>query len=106
MPLGNPGFGDREMMDDVLSSQKFITENYNTFANECATPALKSEFMNLLNEEHQIQHDVFTEMQKRGWYQTPAAQADKVNQAKQKFTKENAQCNAECEHEIKIDTAR
>ena len=32
--------------------------------------------------------------------------ADKVNQAKQKFTKENAQCNAECEHEIKIDTAR
>jgi len=85
MPLGNPGFGDREMMDDVLSSQKFITENYNTFANECATPALKSEFMNLLNEEHQIQHDVFTEMQKRGWYQVEQADQNKINQCKQKY---------------------
>lgn len=27
-------FGDREMMEDVLSSQKFVTEGYNTFAND------------------------------------------------------------------------
>lgn len=32
-------FGDREMMEDVLSSQKFVTEGYNTFANECASPS-------------------------------------------------------------------
>lgn len=81
----NANFSDREMMDDALSSQKFITNGYNTFANECATPALKTEFMNLLSEEHQIQHDVFAEMQKRGWYTTEAADMNKVSQAKQKF---------------------
>jgi hypothetical protein len=32
----------QEMMEDVLSSQKWITESYNTFANECSSPALKS----------------------------------------------------------------
>lgn len=45
-----------------------------------------NEFMNLLSEEHQIQHDVFTEMQKRGWYQTQQAPADKAQQAKMKFS--------------------
>jgi spore coat protein CotF len=58
----------------VLSSQKLLTGNYNNFAGECASPALLSEMMNILNEEHQIQHQVFDEMQKRGWYQTEPAQ--------------------------------
>ena len=59
---------DREMLTDALSSEKFMTENYNQYANECASPSLMNEFMNLLSEEHQIQHEVFTELQKRGWY--------------------------------------
>ena len=46
---------DREMLTDALSSEKFMTENYNTYANECASPSLMNEFMNLLSEEHQIQ---------------------------------------------------
>ena len=25
----SPNFGDKEMMDDALSSQKFVTEGYN-----------------------------------------------------------------------------
>ena len=84
---------DREILCDALSSEKFMTENYNNYANECASPSLMNEFiallketMNLLSEEHQIQHDVFTEMQKRGWYQTQQAPADKVQQAKMKFS--------------------
>ncbi len=81
----NSSFGDQQMMDDALSSQKFITSTYNTFANECASSALKSEFMNILSEEHQIQHDIFSEMQKRGWYQTEKADQNKINQAKQKY---------------------
>lgn len=78
-------FGDKEMLEDSLSSQKFITDGYNTFANECASAQLKTDFMNLLNEEHQIQHEIFTEMQKRGWYQMEAAEQTKINQAKQKY---------------------
>lgn len=57
---------DKEMLTDALSSEKFMTDHYNQYANECASPSLMNEFMNLLSEEHQIQHDVFTEMHKRG----------------------------------------
>lgn len=77
---------DREMLIDALSSEKYMTDGYNTFTNECASPSLMNEFMNLLCEEHQIQHDVFTEMQKRGWYPTQPATEDKIQQAKLKFS--------------------
>lgn len=80
---------DKEMLTDALSSEKFMTDHYNQYANECASPSLMNEFMNLLSEEHQIQHDVFTEMHKRGWYQTQEAPAEKVQQAKLKFSSSN-----------------
>ena len=77
---------DGEMLTDALSSEKFMTENYNTFTNECAPPRLMNEFMNLLCEEHQMQHDIFSEMQKRGWYPTQDAPAEKIAQTKMKFS--------------------
>jgi spore coat protein CotF len=73
-------------MKDLLSSQKFITDNYNSHDNEAATPAVLTDFMNILREEHQIQNDVFCEMQTRGWYPTEAADQNKVSQAKQKYS--------------------
>ena len=79
------GFSDQERLTDVLASQKFITDTYNTFSNECATPAVREDFLNILNEEHQIQFEVFSEMQKRGWYQTLPAEQQKIQQARQKF---------------------
>lgn len=76
---------EQELMNDVLASQKYVTDSYNTFTNECATPNIRNEFMRILTEEHQIQAEVFDEMKKRGWYETPAAQQQKIDQAKQKF---------------------
>lgn len=82
----NPTFGDREIMEDLLASQKQITAEYNRAANECASSGLQGEFMTLLGEEHQIQMELFQEMQKRGWYPTEAAPQEKVRQARERFT--------------------
>ncbi|MBQ3049533.1 MAG: spore coat protein [Oscillospiraceae bacterium] len=82
-------FSEKEMLGDMLSSQKFVTDGYNTFAGECATPIIKTEFINILTEEHQIQNEIFLEMQKRGWYQTEAADQNKISQAKLKFSAQN-----------------
>jgi spore coat protein CotF len=83
--MNNGQMQEKELFDDVLSSQNFITDTYNTFANECATPTIRQEFMRILTEEHQIQAEVFDEMNKRGWYPTTAAEQQKIQQAKQKF---------------------
>ena len=61
-------FEEKEMLEDVLSAQKAITGEYNTFTNECSTPGVRDSFLSLLDEEHLIQADVFDEMHKRGWY--------------------------------------
>lgn len=80
---------EQELFDDVLSSQKFITDTYNTFTNECATPNIRDEFMNLLQDEHKIQADIFDEMKTRGWYTTTPAEQQKIQQTKTKFQNQN-----------------
>lgn len=82
---------EKELMNDVLTSQKYLTESYNTYSNECATPNVRDEFLKLLNEEHQIQAEVFDTMKSRGWYQIPAAEQQKIQQAKQKFQGQGSQ---------------
>ena len=79
-------FDDKEMLNDALISQKMLTDDYNTFANECATPGIRNEFLSILSEEHQIQADVFDEMSKRGWYQVPPAEQTKIEKKKKKFS--------------------
>jgi spore coat protein CotF len=81
----NCQFGDKEVMQDALTSEKYITETYNIWVNECATPEVRNQFKSILDEEHNMQNDVFCEMQTRGWYKTPAAEQPKVDQAKQNF---------------------
>ena len=82
-------FQDQERITDVLATQKSATDGYNTFANEAASPVVQNTLMTILNEEHEIQHQVFTEMNKRGWYQTEAAEDNKIEKTKQKFQQEN-----------------
>ncbi|MDF2632177.1 MAG: spore coat protein [Caproiciproducens sp.] len=89
--MNNAQMQEKEILNDVLASEKAVTGAYNNFANECATPNVRDEFMRILTEEHQIQADVFDEMQKRGWYPTPAAEQQKIQQAKQKFQNQNQQ---------------
>ena len=79
------GFGDKEILNDALSTQKFMAGNYHTFATECATKTIRDDVLTIMNEELCIQNELFTELHNRGWYQTPAAEAKKITEAKQKF---------------------
>ena len=50
--MNNWNWSDREIMDDVLTSQKHITGVYNTFSNECVNQQLQADMMSILKEEH------------------------------------------------------
>ena len=80
--------GTREILEDALMSQKHITEGYNTFAGECVNEQLRHAFLNILDDEHTIQADVFCDMQSRGWYPVESAEPAKIQQAKQKFSRQ------------------
>lgn len=77
---------DKEIMDDVLSSQKMITGTYNTFTNECVNQQLRTDFLNILREEHNLQQSVFDQMKTRGWYTPECAEQQKISNMYTKFT--------------------
>ena len=57
--MNRSGMEDQNIFRDMLLSQKMITESYNTFANESLTPALRDELLNLLNDEHKMESEIF-----------------------------------------------
>ena len=86
--------GDREMATDLLHTQKQTTADYNANANECAHPEIKSVFLDLLQSEQSIGHDLFCAMQNRGWYPTEEAPEEKKTAIRNQFcTYRNGLCN-------------
>lgn len=79
-------FGDKEMLNDMLAGQKMITGLYNTMSNECSDESLRNDMLTILREEHNMQNNVFKEMQKRGWYTPVEADQSAVMQSKAKFS--------------------
>ena len=77
---------EREMMSDSLLGQKMMTTAYNTYAGECSGTQLRNVFLSILNEEHEIQHNVFDLMHTKGIYPTPAAEDKKVEETKQQYS--------------------
>ncbi len=79
---------EKEILTDCLSSQKFVTGNYNIWAGECVNEQLRSTFLNILDDEHRIQADIFNDMSANGWYATQPADQQKLQQAKQQYSQQ------------------
>ena len=78
-------YSEKEILADALASEKTATDHYNTFANECVHDRVRNAILKCLEDEHEIQKNVFDEMHSRGYYPTPAADSTKLDQVKQKF---------------------
>lgn len=76
---------EQDIMTDCLAMQKHLTETYNAAANETAHNLLRSDLINILTEEHQLQSSVFGAMDKRGWYLTRPATGEALAQTQSRF---------------------
>ena len=52
-------FTEKEILGDALAAQKTSTDHFNTFANECVHENVRQVMLDILEEEHNIQQDVF-----------------------------------------------
>ena len=80
-------YSEKEVLADALTAEKSATNNYNTFSNECVHEDVRNAILDCLAKEHAIQQEVFEMMHDRGFYPTPEAETQKVEQAKQKYSK-------------------
>ena len=76
----------KEVLGDCLNSQKQITSAYNTYAGECVNSQLRSAFLDILDEEHCIQADIFKDLNAHGWYLPEQAEQQKITQTRNKLT--------------------
>ena len=84
--MQNNTFPEKEQATDLLSAEKFLAGNYNSFLLECATPEMVQCLSSLLRDTHDMQQSLFHDMQSRGWYPVTKAEDTNVNQTKSKFS--------------------
>lgn len=83
--MQQPLYTEKEVLADALTAEKTATNNYNTFSNECVHDSVRNAILDCLEKEHDIQQEVFTMMHDRGFYPTPSADTQKIEEAKQKY---------------------
>lgn len=83
--MQQPLYSEKEVLADALTAEKTATNNYNTFSNECVHENVRNAILDCLEKEHDIQQEVFNMMHDRGFYPTPSADSQKVEEAKQKY---------------------
>ncbi len=79
-------YTEKEILGDALATQKNATSEFNTCANECVHEELRQTMLHILKQEHEIQQDVFNMMHNAGYYPTPAAEQQKVQELKQQYS--------------------
>lgn len=79
-------YSDKEILSDALNTEKAATANYNSFSNECVHESVWHTMLHCLEQEHDIQQDLFEIMHARGYYPTPAAEEKKIRDAIQTFS--------------------
>ena len=78
-------YSEKEVFADALTSEKTATEHYNQYANECIHDSVRNAILDCLDQERTIQKEVFDLMHQKGFYPTPDAETQKVEEAKQKY---------------------
>ena len=81
----NCTFGEKELMHDLLDTEKYLIGMYQAALTEAATPEVVQTLTDLLADNFRMQQQLFREMNSRGWYPVTKAEEQKITQTKQKF---------------------
>jgi len=81
-----PEMNDRDRLNDMLATEKYLTDNFNVFAREASYSELHQDVSQILNQTHQETRNLFTFMFNQGWYTLQAESAQQVAQAAQQFS--------------------
>jgi spore coat protein CotF len=81
-----PQMNDRDFVNDLLSTEKYITASYSSALNEASHQALYQDILTIFNETQQSQRDLYNLMFRNGWYALEAADTQKLQQSHQQFS--------------------
>ena len=76
---------DKDIMENILMTTKGACDLFMHGAIESSTPNVQQAFNTALNEALCMQGNVYKQMSDHGWYPSEQAQAQRVQQVKQKY---------------------
>ena len=80
-----PQMNDRDFINDMLATEKYMTSGYDTALNEASHSSLYQELLSIYTETQNCQRELFNLMFKKGWYSFEAADPQSLQQSYQQF---------------------
>jgi spore coat protein CotF len=77
-------FNEPLCVEDLLTSQKILSSNYNTAVQEAANTALRRDLMGIQQQEQNAAYQVFSYMTQKGWYKVAPADPKMINETRMK----------------------
>ncbi len=82
---GTDYFADKDIMQDLLSSEKHISDACNVYACDATCQDLRHLLENILADIHKMYWDIWDSMTKRGWCKIKNANSQEIEMCRQKF---------------------
>lgn len=86
-----PEMNDRDRVNDVLATEKYLAYNVNIAAWEASHSQLHQDLMTVLQDTQACHRELFELMFQHGWYKLEAEEQQKLNQAYQQFSNYSTQ---------------
>lgn len=76
-----PQMNDRDIVNDMLATEKYLTSSYTTALHEASHQHLYDDLLKIFNETQQAQRELFLLMFQNGWYSLEAENEQKIQQS-------------------------
>jgi len=86
-----PEMNDRDRVNDVLATEKYLCYNISVAAWEASHSQLHQDLMSIYNETQACHREIFETMFQKGWYKLEAAEQQQLDQTYQQFSNYSTQ---------------
>ncbi|WP_117168959.1 spore coat protein [Paraliobacillus sediminis] len=81
-----PEMNDRDFINDMLSTEKYMTQSYSVALNEASNQTFYQDLLAIFNETQDCQRNLYNLMFKNGWYSLDKAEQQQIQQANQQYS--------------------
>lgn len=86
-----PQMNDRDFINDLLATEKYMTDSYSTALNEASHDTFYQELLTIFNETQNAQRSLYTVMFQKGWYGFEIEASDTLQQSFQQYSRYKSQ---------------
>jgi spore coat protein CotF len=86
-----PEMNDRDLINDILMQEKYVSASYNVGLHEMQNPKLHETVQGILSDVNNCQYQMFELMFQKGWYKMKAADQQEIAQTHTQFANYQSQ---------------